>query len=57
MTPTLGILLTFLVVWVLIAVGVVTVTLVLDFLVLGHRGRLDWIANLFRKEKDQDKKV
>ena len=45
----------FLVVWILVVVMALTTVVVLDFLVIGRHGRLDWIANLFRKDKDQDK--
>lgn len=51
----LGWIFAWLVAWVLIAVVVLTTMVVLDFLVIGRHGRLDWIANLFRREKDEDK--
>ena len=44
-----------LLVWLLTVVVVLTAIVALDFLFLGRRGRLDWIANLFRREKDEDK--
>lgn len=42
-------------IWLLASVSIVSGMVVLDFLFLGRRGRLDWIANLFRREDDQDK--
>ena len=44
-----------LVTWLLVCVAVLCVIVVLDFLFIGRHGRLDWIANLFRRQKDEDK--
>ena len=43
-----------LVVWIFIVVVLLTTAIVLDFLIIGRRGRLDWISNLFRKEQDEE---
>lgn len=49
-------LLAVLVIWILVLLSMVTVVVVMDFLVLGHHGRLDYIANLFRKGSDQERR-
>ena len=50
-----GWILAWLVAMLLTVVTLLTTVIVLDFLVIGRHGRLDWIANLFRREKDEDK--
>ena len=44
-----------LITWFLVCIAILTGIVIMDFLFLGRRGRLDWIANLFRREKDEDK--
>ena len=57
MSAELGILLTLLTVFVLLAVGITMTAFVLDFLLIGRRGRLDWIAGLFKADVKPSRKV
>ena len=50
MIAQFGWIISFLVIWLLVVVVLLTTIVVLDFLVIGRHGRLDWIADLFRRE-------